>query len=94
MAGKRKSSKIKITEFFRLKVWKIILTLIAAVIAYVYLGPAEIWTINDFTGPTTVHEYAPIGIENPYVFLLFSLILFYLFFSLIELIITKIRRYK
>jgi len=91
---KNEERKNQVAEFFKPKVWKVILTIITTIISYFYLGPREIWTINDFIGPTTMYEYAPIGIKNPYLLIPIFLIFFYLLFSLIGILTQKIMKRK
>jgi hypothetical protein len=70
----------KTVEFFKPSWWKVILTILTTFIFSLYFAPREFISIMDFVG-TKRYGYAPIGIENIYLFLLVTIILFYLIFS-------------
>ncbi|MBR9704730.1 hypothetical protein GOV12_04915 [Candidatus Pacearchaeota archaeon] len=92
--GKMKNKKEKEIkngwrEFFKPTWWKIILTSVAVIISYFYLGPREIITLGL---ETTIYKSSPMGIENIYVFFVISILFIYILFSLIELIVKKVKK--
>jgi hypothetical protein len=88
---KNKKNEGKLLNLFKPKLWKILLSIISMIISYFYFGPKEILTINDFNGPTVIYKYAPIGIRNLYVFMLISVIFFYLIFSFVGGVVQMIK---
>ena len=78
--------KNTLREFFGPTKLRVMLTIVATLIATFFIGPFE--TIaSGFPNST----YSPIGITNTYLSLLVSFIFFYLIFSLIVLSIKRMR---
>lgn len=90
---KENSQKVGWKEFFKLSIWKVILTIIASFITFLFLGPYS-ECIEEFKvdgGSFNCTYFAPIGIENTKILGAIFLIIFYLIFSLMELIFRGIK---
>jgi len=86
---KKENKNNLVWEFFRPSIWKIILIIVCVIIAYFFYGPHEMIILGN---KITSYIDAPLGIKNPYFFIIVLVIFFYVLISAIEYIIKKIRK--